>query len=438
MLDFIVNNSPLLYLTQSLWRDEVFSLFMAAKPISFFITKLNFEPPLYYLLLHFWMKLFGMGEIAGRSLSLVAHTGATVIVIFWAEKIFKKHWMSWWLALFFFFNPMLLYYGMELRTYGWYTFFATLSLYAYSEKKWALWVGSTLLGFYTHTFLIIVPFAQTVHYLLTNRKRIDAKDPMVRSLIVLGIGIAPWALKIIKDAGQLKTSWYYPVDLKLAASALGNLFVGYEGTPWYLWRFTKLLSLVFLATSVLALISKKTRSLAGLFAAQVYLPLFLVIGISFVKPFYVNRYMIAVTVGEVFLIGLAIFAIKNTVAQKLAAAVALLFIIGFNIWYPSKHAKLDMRSVLGEINAIQGSGDIVLAESPLILFEATYYSHDPKRVFLYNPYDNPFPWHVGDAIVSSEQMVNDYPPYPTRAFFVREDGTFTLVFRAPMHSTAYR
>ncbi len=436
MFDIIVQNSPLLYLTQSLWRDEAFSLFMAAKPISFFMSHLSFEPPLYYLMLHFWEKIFGMSEIAGRSLSLVALVGATVVVIIWAEKIFKKHWLSWWLPVFFFFNPMLLYYGMELRTYGWYIFFATLSLFAYAEKKWALWVVATLLGFYTHTFLVIVPFAQVIHYLFTHRIRL--KDPMVRALAVFTLGIAPWAVKIIRDAAQLKSSWYYPVDFHLVASVLGNLFVGYEGTPWYLWNFTKLLSLLLLGASYLALTSKKTRDLAGLFAAQIYFPLILVIGISFIKPFYVNRYMIAVSIGEVFLVALAIFAIQQARLQKIAAAAALLFVLGFNIWYPSKHAKLDIRATMEQVNAIQGSVDIVLAESPLIFFETTYYSDDPSRVFLYNPEGNPFPWYVGDAIVDPSQIAYEYPLYPTRAYLVHADGSFDQVFRVPMPTRALR
>lgn len=89
MFAWILTHSPFLYITQSLWRDEVYSIFMAAKPIQFFVSHLSFEPPFYYLLLHFWMKLFGMSEIAGRMLSFVAFAGATVIVIFWAEKLFE-------------------------------------------------------------------------------------------------------------------------------------------------------------------------------------------------------------------------------------------------------------------------------------------------------------------------------------------------------------
>lgn len=438
MLNFFIQHSPLLYLTQSLWRDEAYSIFMASKPIAFFVTHLTFEPPFYYLLLHFWMKIFGTSEIAGRSLSLMAFMGATVIVIFWAEKLFKNHWLSWWLPLFFFVNPMLLYYGMELRTYGWYMFFATASLYTYSQKKWVLWVIATLMGFYTHTFLIIVPFAQTIHYLITQRKKLFLQigtffgDRFVRSLLVLALGILPWAVKIILLAGELKSSWYFPVNMGLVTSVLGNLFLGYEGTPWYLWGFTKFISLLLLLASYFAFASKKTRDAAGVFIAQIFLPLILVIGISFIKPFYVNRYMIAVPIAEVFIVALAIYTIRSAWLQKIAACVSLLFVVAFNVWYPGQHAKVNIRETLAQVNLLKARTDVVIADNPLIVFETMYYASPGTRVYLYNPQHNAFPVFVGDGLVTDSQMVDSFPPYPIRGFLIHQNGTFDLVFRTNM------
>ncbi|MCX6791788.1 MAG: glycosyltransferase family 39 protein, partial [Candidatus Gottesmanbacteria bacterium] len=228
MLQFLIQHSPLLYLTQSLWRDEAFSVLMALRPVSFIISHVSFEPPLYYLLLHFWIKIFGQSEIALRSLSLVAFTTATGIVIMWAEKLFRKHWLSWWLPLFFFFNPMLLYYGMEGRTYGWYILFAVLSLFAYTERRWVIWAIATILGFYTHSYFLIVPFAQIIHYIVTTRIRWK-KDPMIRASAVSAVCIAPWFVVLIRETSMFGHLWYFPVDLNLVTSVLGNLFVGYEG-----------------------------------------------------------------------------------------------------------------------------------------------------------------------------------------------------------------
>lgn len=438
MFQFLIHHTPLLYLTQSFWRDEVYSVFISARPISFFVQHLSFEPPFYYLLLHFWMKLFGQSEVAVRSLSLLGLTFAAIVVIFWSEKLFRKHWLSWWLPVCFFFNPTLLYYGMEARTYGWYIFFATLSFWAYAQNRWIIWTIATVLGFYTHSFLLIVPAAQLIHYLLTHRARLLQsrtnlfRDPLIRALGVVALCIAPWSLRLLQESAKLRQSWYYPVDMQLVYSVLGNLFVGYEGTPWYLWRFTKILSLGILVLTFIALRNKEAAKTARMFAIQIYAPLILIIGISFFKPLYVNRYVIPVTIAEVFLTAMAIAAIRKPVVQKMVGAVILLFILGWNIWYPDKHAKFDIRAVMTQVNSLQGKNDVILADSPLIFFETMYYSKDKTKVYLYNPQNSPFPWYVGDAIVSPSQMVADYPPYPMRGFLVHTDGTFEVVFQTPI------
>lgn len=431
MFSFIIQHSPLLYLTQSLWRDEAFSVLMALRPVSFIIAHVTFEPPFYYLLLHFWIKLFGQSEIALRSLSFVAFASASGIVIVWSEKLFRKHWLSWWLPLFFFFNPMLLYYGMEGRTYGWYILFATLSLFAYTQRRWMIWTVATILGFYTHSYFLIVPFAEVIHYIWTRHVHWK-KDPMIRAAGISAVCIAPWLVILMREASMFRHLWYFPVDLNLVISVLGNLFVGYEGTPWYLWTFTKVLSIPILFFVVLALRSHTTRKNAYVFVAQIFFPLLVVIGISFMKPLYVNRYVIPVSIAEVFIIALGIQAIQNTKIQKIAGILWLLFVLGFNIWYPNKHAKLDIRATLTQINTLKSPTDVVIADNPLILFETIYYSIDRTHVYLYNPDRNPFPWYVGGVLVSPCQMATDYPPYPIRAFMVHANGTFDVVFKTPL------
>ena len=430
MFQLIVQHSPLLYLTQSFWRDEVYSVFMSARSIPFFVTHLSFEPPFYYLLLHFWMKLFGQSEVAVRSLSLLAFSIATGIVILWSEKLFKKHWLSWWLPIFFFLNPMLLYYSMEARTYGWYMVFTILSFWTYSESMWIWWTIATVLGFYTHSYFIIVPFAQIIHYLWTHR--FHWNDSFIRASVIAVICIAPWSVRLLSEVTKLRQSWYFPVNVNLITSVLGNLFLGYEGTPWYGWIFTKLLSLLIIFFTILALRSHKTNKNATIVAIQIFFPLFVIIGISCIKPLYVNRYVIPVSIAEVFIITFGIQAIQNSQLQKIAGVLWLIGVMGFNLWYPDQHAKLDIRSTIRQINSVKTKTDVVIADNPLIFFETVYYSTDKNRVYLYNPDNNPFPWYVGDALVSPSQMAADYPPYPIRAFMVHTDGTFDVVFRAPL------
>ncbi len=436
MLNWLLTHSPLLYFTQSLWRDEAFSVLFAERPLSFITRNLTFEPPVYYLLLHYWIKLFGTSEIATRSLSLLGFSLAVVVVIIWSEKLFRKHWLSWGLPFLFITNPMLLYYGFEVRTYGWYIFFATLSLYAYSQERWRLFIFASILGFYTHTYFLFLVASEGLHWLIIHRKKFNKpkhlfREPMIVSMIFIMSAMLPWIIRVVKSADTLKNSWYFPVDLHLVKSVLGNIYLGYEGTPWYLWGFTAGFSLLLLVFFFIAIQPKVTRKRNAIFLSAVFVPLFIVIGFSFLKPLFTNRYVIMVAIGEVFLVAFAIEAMRPSWVQKLGAVAVCLFSFTFNFWYPSQHAKVDIRSTMMQVNALASDHDIILAQSPLVFLETLYYSRDRSRVSLYNPYNVPFPWYVGGVLVSDDQMAQDFPVYPTRAFLVDEQGNFSIVYRTP-------
>lgn len=422
-------------------------MLVAEKPLGTFLPKFTFEPPLYYIFLHFWIKLFGTSEIAIRSLSLLGFSLATIVVIHWAEKLFKKHWLSWLLPILFFLNPMLLYYAFEVRAYGWYIFFATVSMYAYIQKQWILYILATVLGFYTHTYMIFVPITQVIHWFISfsmihankilhifHKKYLYRliREPFLQASLISGLCIFPWLLRILSDAGRLKQSWYFPVDGNLVTSVLGNMFLGYEGTPWYLWGFTKILSILLLFFFLLALRRKETRMRNIYFFLSVLVPLTLVIGVSFIKPLFVNRYLIPVSIAEVFLLAFALDSIASKVAARALGWSIVVGLVAFNLWYPPQHSKLDIRRTIMQVNALKTPSDIIFADSPLVFFESIYYSRDRSRVFLYNPNNSAFPWYVGDIIVSHEQMARDFPAYPKRTFLVHENGTFDVRYQLPV------
>jgi mannosyltransferase len=438
MKEFLFNHTPILYFIQSLWRDEAFSILAAERPLSFLLPKLTFEPPVYYILLHYWIQIFGNSEIASRSLSLLGFTFATVVVIFWAEALFKKSWLSWFLPVFFFVNPMLLYYAFEVRTYGWYMFFATLSMYAYTQKKWRLLTVATVLGFYTHSYFIFTFITQIVHYAIISYRKLLSRgsilkgltgDRMIRSSMLSILIISPWIIRMLGEAGKLRQSWYYPVDLHLVKSVLGNMFIGYEGTPWYLWSYTALLSVGLAGIFLAALKNNKTNKQAFYFFLATFIPLSLVIGASFIKPLFVNRYLIPVTIAQIFLVVLAISTVKNSILQKIFGLGLLAAVLAFNVWYPSKRAKKPIRETVLQINMLKNKNDLIYATSPLILFETIYYSKDRSEVYLYNPANSPFPWYVGDILVQDTIMAKDLPLYPVKAYLVNRDGTYAVAYQ---------
>lgn len=438
MWHVLLSHTPLLYMTQSFWRDEAFSVLSAEHSLGFIVAKLGFEPPVYYTLLHYWLKIFGENDIAIRSLSFLGFGLATWIIIEWMAEMYKKHWLSYYAPALFFFNPMLLYYAFEVRTYAWYTFFATAMLYAYVHKKWKWFVVAAILGFYTHVYLLLFIGALGIHWLVTKKpnflelKHIIQKDPIFRSFAVICISFVPWLIKVALEWHMLRSSWYFPVNIQLVFSLLGNMFTGYEGTPWFGWQYTRYLSLVLLACAAVALTDKKNRPRTLLFILFTAIPLASIVGISFIKPLFVNRYLIPATVGEVLVLTAAIAAIRNPWVQKITAAVVMAGVLWINWWYPSQHPKVPIRETIYQINALMKPTDAIYADSSLDYLESYYYAKDRSRVFLYDPQHVAFPWYVGGALFDPKRIVDTYPTLPSRAFIVHTDATFDIAYEEPI------
>src|SRR5881227_3270803 len=62
-----------LHTSSDLWLDEALTVNISRLPVGDLLRQLKHDghPPLYYLLLHLWMKPFGEGDNAVRSLSAI-------------------------------------------------------------------------------------------------------------------------------------------------------------------------------------------------------------------------------------------------------------------------------------------------------------------------------------------------------------------------------
>jgi mannosyltransferase len=105
----------------SLWSDEIFSRYYADLfGLHYLLTEgLSKEtnPPTYYLLLHGWIALWGAGEVALRSFSLVAST-LCVPVIYLLGRELSGSSQGLLGALLFALCPTSLYFAQETRVYA--------------------------------------------------------------------------------------------------------------------------------------------------------------------------------------------------------------------------------------------------------------------------------------------------------------------------------
>ena len=197
MFTWLFTKTPLIYLVQPFWRDEAFSYFLAKKNVLeiFSFSAKDFSPPLYHLVLHFWINIFGRSEIAIRSLSIIfywaaVYVGFLILSDILKMKLKKAFFYTFLIAI----NPLLLYYAFEARMYSMLAFFGSLSFYSLYKKNYKLYLVSSILGLYTHYFMIFVVVSQ--YFLFKSKKQIQAL-----------LAFLPWIVFVLVNRGLVIDSF---------------------------------------------------------------------------------------------------------------------------------------------------------------------------------------------------------------------------------------
>jgi len=174
----------LIHLDQSLWLDEATTA-VTVRQYSFWqiITQFSpadFHPPLYYLFMDIWTSFAGYSEISLRMPSVIFSVAAGYFVYKISRRIFPatEYGIGATIlsAVFFLFNPLIIYYAQEARMYAMVTFLIAANFYylqtlvSRKVRNSGLYFHLTLavmfLTFYASAFYI----AAVILYLLYHKK----------------------------------------------------------------------------------------------------------------------------------------------------------------------------------------------------------------------------------------------------------------------------
>jgi len=230
---------------------------------------------------------------------------------------------------------------------------------------------------------------------------------------------------VIKQFIKSRDSWLFPVDFQLIKSVLGNLFTNYEGTPGNWWSITFILSLLIVFFMILSLRKRRKLAISILFPIFLSLTPILIYSVA-VKPVYVNRYLIFITVFEILSISLGIYNILN---HRVRLAVSILWLFSaiiFNIQISPFHKKTDFKSLFNEINNHATTKDFVFTRTPIAYLESAYYYKYPLNTFIYNPNNISIPNYIGVTLIFPDvSRINYYSN--ARNFLVNDDATYQLI-----------
>lgn len=160
--------------------DEPFSIFHAQMDISDIVSHLKGgnNPPLYEIVLHFWIKVFGISPISVRFPSLVFSIGTLFFTFKIADRISDTK-DAFFAILLMSFSNYYIYFTHEARAYSFFLLLTMLLIYlaiSITERKGskkaefiAFGIVATLL-LYSHYFGLFVFIFQSFLFVLINRK----------------------------------------------------------------------------------------------------------------------------------------------------------------------------------------------------------------------------------------------------------------------------
>jgi mannosyltransferase len=372
---------------QSLWSDEGNSVALAQAGLAEIAarTALDIHPPLYYWLLHFWMRLFGQSEVAVRSLSSVAAVLLVAVIYRLGVRLFDRRagLMAAFVAAV---SPFQVYYAQEARMYALLALLGALTVWATvewmgmrapegeeareSRLPWALlYVLSATAGLYTQYAFPVVLAATNLAvlaHLWQTRKQEPVAPRLAGWLAMQAIPLAlylPW----LPVAWRQLTTWPAP-----SPTDAGNAFVtiwrtlalgpagGINSQPWDVVFG----GLALVGSILLLALAPLPRALLVLLYGGLPVGLTLLL----FKPAYL-KFLLVASPALCLLLGLelALWRIRKRVSLETWVGAG---IIALAAWGPlvayytdPAVARDDYRGIARILEAVAGPGDAILLDA---------------------------------------------------------------------------
>jgi mannosyltransferase len=392
LLVLIVVNSFTLF-RQSIRLDESQSIWVSTKPVSTILklTGQDVHVPLYGLILHYWLQIFGSDVIVSRLLSLLfLGLSLPMLYILAAESSNKK--IAILTIVLFMFSPFVAWYSYETRMYTLFLLVTTASHVAFlrflrsrGDKSKAALLISTVVGMYTHYFFMLVLVIESAYifihsFALQDRTLVKKYLPI---LFLAGIMFMPWIWYMLRLGGASNTQPLIPPPTSYNIFQTFSLFVfGFQDN-----RIQSLfVSLWPLLVSVLFLAFTQKRQIpinnSGYFLSTTFLPVLIVFIISFIRPVFLARYLIFVTPTLFFLIASLLLNYSSRFSRIITGI--FLSVMALLLVYQNVSAKNPVREDYQELTAYLSSEvtpyDVIVVSAPFTVYPVEYYYRGQAKI----------------------------------------------------------
>jgi len=318
---------------KSMWLDEAVSADHARLGLSGLWTVITARDPnmgLYYVLLHYWVRVFGYSEAAVRSMTVVLASMTVPAVAILGHRLFGRG-AGLVAGLLTAVGPFFVQYEQTARSYALVVLLCVLSSYFFvgaldrpSRRGFVGYVVISALAIYTHYFAALVLLAQFVTLVCVKRRAALTRDWLISAGAIVVL-CAPEAVFAVR-AGTGNISW-------IRTPTFGNLV----HLPSDLAGGSVLAYLLIIVGcyGFARAVADRPRWQAGFLAAWLVIPVIVVFAFSRIgRPLFVPYYLIIVLPAFLLIAAVGIVRLPRRAASVLAlGALVALSAAGVRDWY---------------------------------------------------------------------------------------------------------
>ncbi len=364
------------FLGGQFWMDEGLSVGISTHALFDIphVLRHDGSPPLYYMLLHCWMSVFGSTEVSAHVLSLVFGL-LTIPVGSWLAYSLFGRWAALIATVLFALNPFLTAYSQEARMYSLMALLGLLATagfihgFIFRRRRYLiLFTVAQVLMLYTHAWGIFFGIGAAIAFLAVWRASDEPRALLRDGAMAFGaaaILYLPWLPTLLYQTSHTGSPWDSAPNFGVPVQISRNLMGGDRATV-----------ALFLAgaVGVAALLYRgrwRTKSSLVIWTLVLIPVGTLAFGwiVSHFSPAWAYRYF-APILGSLLLIAAAGMARAKGVGL-LALLLVILFWANPSAFTP--HNKSDMREVAAEMSPRLHRGDLVILGQPEQVPLAWYY-----------------------------------------------------------------
>lgn len=399
--------------------DEPFSIYYSQFDIDTIIRFLSTgnNPPLFEIILHYWIKVFGISELSVRFLPCLFSSLSVFFIYRIGQKFFKPA-AGAIASLLFTLSNYHIFFAHEARVYPIFLFLTCVSIYCFlnlvhdpkNRRHQVLLVVSNTLIIYAHFFGFFVLLTQFLGIITIGAFRKTALKQILVSFGVTGLLYLPYSAVILKrfiatsqggtwvtpvsDIEQLQHMVYLWLNGNKAVSVIFLItvwvilqrfifqlstpkFFGYiisaistfyllfcfsqlENTlPWFgqfRHDFLTMASYVvfIIGLVIIAMLDKKTTTSMKLILLWFFLPLLTIFTGSIWIPAFVDRYVIFVTPAFYVLLSIGLMSLQKSLRFPLSFLTVTLLLTTFNMNVSNSH---DVKRMVEQVKELEGQSE---------------------------------------------------------------------------------